>query len=233
MTIRRIRKRTAAACPPTFEEEQRLHQQGYRFVAGIDEVGRGAIAGPVAAAAIILPMGISSNSSWLSRVRDSKQLSPASREALSPRIQEIAIASGVGLVSPEDIDVLGIVEATRRAMRRAVEQLPNHPDFLLIDAVSLPEVVTPQKALIHGDQLSLSIACASIVAKVTRDHIMEELDGTYPGYGFARHKGYGTQKHISSLQKLGPSRVHRLSFAPVRAAIALSRCSAQYEGEGE
>jgi len=205
------------AQPPTFDRERELHAQGYRLIAGIDEVGRGAMAGPVFAAAVILPLELSAD--WLSLVRDSKQLSPRKREHIFERIQQTEVAIGVGMVPHTDIDERGIVEATRLAMGRAVEQLPVTPDFLLIDALVLPEVALPQKDIVHGDRLSLSIACASIVAKVSRDHYMVELDSLYPGYGLACHKGYVTLQHLLSLQQLGPCPIHRQSFAPVRRLI--------------
>jgi ribonuclease HII len=203
--------------PPTFDEERELHAHGYRLIAGIDEVGRGALAGPVVAAAVILPLEV--NIPWLSLVRDSKQLSPRKREYLSKLIQQAGIAIGVGMVPHTDIDERGIVKATRLAMSRAVDCLPSTPDFLLIDALTLSEVSLPQKGIIHGDQLSLSIACASIVAKVFRDRYMVELDSLYPGYGLACHKGYGTRQHLLSLQRQGPCSIHRCSFAPVRTLL--------------
>ncbi len=205
------------AQPPTFAEERGLYTQGYRLIAGIDEVGRGTIAGPVFAAAVVLPLGMSAD--WLSLVRDSKQLSPRKREYIFERIQQTEVAIGVGMVAHTVIDESGIVKATRLAMGRAVEQLPVTPDFLLIDALALPEVPLPQKGIVHGDRLSLSIACASIVAKVSRDHYMVELDSLYPGYGLACHKGYVTPQHLLSLQQLGPCPIHRKSFAPVRRLI--------------
>ena len=216
---------------PNLAEETKLKLQGYELIAGIDEVGRGALAGPVVASAVILPDSVALD--WFKLVRDSKELSQKKREFLFGLINKDALAVGTGIIPFQVIDSINILQATILAMKQAIEELPEQPNFLLIDRLILPQCAIPQKGITRGDKSCLSIACASIVAKVTRDHIMEELDGTYPGYGFARHKGYGTQKHISSLQKLGPSRVHRLSFAPVRAAIALSRCSAQYEGEGE
>ncbi len=199
--------------PPTFNEERELHEQGYHFIAGIDEVGRGAIAGPVVAAAVILPL--STNISWLSLVRDSKQLSPSKRESLFKQIQEAELPIGVGMVPQVDIDDYGIVKATQLAMSHAVENLPFTPDFLLIDALDLPGISLPQKSIVHGDQLSISIACASVVAKVSRDRYMVDLDSLYPDYGLARHKGYGTREHLLSLQQRGPCPLHRRSFAPV------------------
>ena len=203
--------------PPTFDGERELNAQGYRLIAGIDEVGRGTIAGPVFAAAVILPL--EANIPWLPLVRDSKQLSPRRREYLFKLMQQAGIVMGIGVVPHTDIDKRGIVKATQLAMSRAVDQLPFAPDFLLIDALALPEVSLPQRSIVHGDQLSLSIACASIVAKVSRDRYMVELDSLHPGYGLARHKGYATKEHLRCLQQLGPCSIHRQSFAPVRRLI--------------
>ena len=203
--------------PPTLDEERKLHNRGYKLVAGIDEVGRGTIAGPVAAAAVVLPLGV--DIPWLPLVRDSKQLSPLKRESLFELIQMTELAVGVGMVSQVDIDELGIVKATQMAMSKALEKLPFTPDFLLIDALILPDVPLPQKSIIRGDQLSLSIACASVVAKVSRDRYMIELDHLHPGYGLAHHKGYATKQHLESLHQLGPCPIHRRSFAPVRRLI--------------
>jgi len=203
--------------PPTFDGERELNAQGYRLIAGLDEVGRGTIAGPVFAAAVILPL--EANIPWLPLVRDSKQLSPRRREYIFKLIQQTNVAIGIGVVPHTDIDKRGIVKATRLAMSRAIDQLPFTPDFLLIDALALPEVSLPQRSIVHGDQLSLSIACASIVAKVSRDRYMVELDSLHPGYGLARHKGYATKEHLRCLQQLGPCAIHRQSFAPVRRLI--------------
>ena len=198
---------------PTFDQEHALQARGYRLVAGVDEVGRGALAGPVMAAAVILPLG--SDFPWLKLVRDSKQLSPRQRERVFDLVRSAGIPFGLGSVPHATIDRVGIVRATRMAMAEAVQALPSRPDFLLIDALSLPEVDLPQKGIVRGDQLSFSIACASIVAKVSRDRQMTELDGVYPGYGLARHKGYGTRQHLQCLGRLGPCAIHRRSFAPV------------------
>ena len=199
---------------PSLSEEKILRAQGYRLVAGIDEVGRGALAGPVVAAAVILPDQITAR--WLSQVRDSKQLSPARRELLFHYIHENAISVGIGMADHEVIDVQGIIKATRLAMKLAIDQLSPPPESLLIDYMRLPEVPFPQKGITNGDSLCFSIACASIIAKVTRDHLMIELDRIYPGYGLAQHKGYGTKKHLSCLHRLGPSPIHRWSFQPVK-----------------
>jgi ribonuclease HII len=198
---------------PTFDQEAALQAQGYRLIAGVDEVGRGALAGPVMAAAVILPLGV--EIPWLGSVRDSKQLSPKQRERVFDLVQRAGIPFGLGSVPHATIDEVGIVQATRMAMAQAVDSLPSRPDFLLVDALSLPELDLPQKGIIRGDQLSFSIACASIVAKVSRDRQMMELDGVYPGYGLARHKGYGTRQHLQCLGQLGPCAIHRRSFAPV------------------
>ena len=203
---------------PTFIEEERLWAQGYRLIAGIDEVGRGPLAGPVVAAAAILPLD--ERPSWLHLLRDSKELSPQRREFLYECFRQDGIIFGVGAVSHEVIDERGIVPASMLAMRLAVEQLPSLPDFLLVDYVRLPSVRIPQKSITNGDRLSLSISAASIVAKVTRDRLMVELDRQYPGYGLARHKGYGTPEHLETLQRLGPCPLHRRTFAPVQAVCS-------------
>lgn len=202
---------------PTFIEEEMLRARGYRLIAGIDEAGRGPLAGPVVAAALILPF--EERPSWLNLVRDSKQLTHSRRETIFDCIVESEVAFGVGVVSHEIIDERGIALATRLAMRYAVEQLSTRPDYLLIDYVRLPEVRIPQKSMVDGDSLCLSIAAASIVAKVTRDRLMVELDSQFPGYGLAQHKGYGTPEHLEALQKLGPCPIHRKTFEPVRGRL--------------
>jgi ribonuclease HII len=202
---------------PTFIEEELLEAQGYRLIAGIDEAGRGALAGPVVAAAVILPSRL--KTSWVSQVNDSKLLNPPSRELLFHHIHEVAIAIGTGVVRHEVIDAKGIIRATRLAMQLAIEQLSPAPESLLIDYMLLPEVKLPQKGITNGDGRCFSIACASIIAKVTRDHLMVELDRTYPDYGLAQHKGYGTRGHMACLRRLGPSPIHRRSFQPVKDII--------------
>ena len=204
---------------PTFNEEHDIWQGGYRYIAGIDEVGRGPLAGPVVAAAVILPGDFEAD--WKPLVNDSKQLTPSSREKLFPYIREIAVSIGVGMSDAQTIDRKGIAKATRLAMKKAVDQLTPPPDFLLVDYLFIPEIRLPQKGITHGDCLSFSIACASIIAKVTRDRLMVELDKTYPDYHFAKHKGYGTKEHIECLRRLGPSPIHRCSFEPVRGMMML------------
>ena len=214
--------------PPSLDEENKLKSQGYKLIAGIDEAGRGALAGPVVASAVILPEFASLP--WFKLVRDSKELSPKKREFLFTLISGEALAVSTGIILPQVIDSINILEATKLAMMQAVEKLPKQPSFLLIDRLTLPELLYPQMGITKGDKLCLSIACASIIAKVTRDHIMEELDRTYHGYGFVKHKGYGTREHISRLQQLGPSPIHRLSFAPVKD-IAVNSVSSPLTGE--
>ena len=200
---------------PDMRQERSLIRQGYALVAGVDEAGRGAWAGPVVAAAVILPR-LAKRCPALRGVRDSKLLSPAQRQALFEQIRRAALAVGVGMASHAEIDELGIVPATRMAMVQAVQSLAPAPEALVIDAVRLPELPLPQRVLFHADTLCLSVAAASIIAKVTRDRLMVDLDRQYPGYAFSRHKGYGTALHRLALAQLGPSVVHRLTFEPVR-----------------
>ncbi len=206
-------------CLPSLAYEMHLWGRGYRRIAGLDEVGRGAWAGPVVAAAVILSPHDPLLWQRLAGVRDSKQLGPRQREVLLGTIQEHAVALGIGAVPPTEIDTLGIVTATRRAMALAVRDLAPQPDSLLIDYLSLPDVPLPQHSLPKGDARVLSIAAASIIAKVSRDRMMVEFHDRFPGYGFADHKGYGTAQHHSALETLGPCAIHRLSFAPVQALL--------------
>ena len=201
---------------PNLQEEQKLQAQGLKHIAGIDEAGRGAWAGPVVAAAVVLPLERPDLARILDGVRDSKQCTPRQRDELFGRIQKTALDIGVGSVPPRDIDAIGIVPATQRAMTQAVKQLKTIPDALLIDALQLPALKLPQSSLIKGDARSLSIAAASIVAKVTRDRMMISRDGQYGNYGFAQHKGYGTRQHQQTLALLGLSPIHRLSYSPLR-----------------
>lgn len=204
---------------PTFAEEQALLAAGYRIIAGVDEAGRGTWAGPVAAAAVVLPLRSADRLAALEGVCDSKMLHPRRREELERRIVEAAVAVGFGLASAQEIDDRGILPATRLAMRRAIANLGISADFLLIDAVKLPHEPIHQKSIVRGDALCFSVAAASIVAKVRRDRLMAELDALYPGYGFARHKGYGTAQHLAALRALGPCPIHRRTFAPVRVLL--------------
>lgn len=198
---------------PTEEFEQEARRCGYRRIAGIDESGRGPLAGPVVAAAVMLPVRCR-----LAGVDDSKQLSETERERLYGAILKKAVGVGIGSADVDEIDTLNILEATRLAMRRAVENLVPSPDYLLTDAVTLPTVAVPVRPIIKGDQLSLSIAAASIIAKVTRDHFMAAYHDEFPQYDFLSHKGYGTAEHLQRLALYGPCAIHRRTFAPVRDA---------------
>lgn len=200
---------------PTLNEELALWQTGYSRVAGLDEAGRGAWAGPVVAAAVVLPVD-STIASRLAGVADSKQLSAGRREHLFAAIVQESLAWAVGITPAADIDTQGIAAATRSAMQAAVATLSQPPDFLLIDYVRLGRLPIPQLSLVQGDSKVLSIAAASIVAKVVRDRLMVELGQRYQGYGFERHKGYGTAGHQDALNRLGPCPEHRMSFQPVR-----------------
>ena len=205
--------------PPTFDEENAIRQNGYRYIAGIDEVGRGPLAGPVVAAAVILPVDFEAD--WKPFVNDSKQVTPSLREELFPYITGIAVSYGIGQSDVKTIDSKGIAKAVRLAMKKAVDQLTPSPNFLLVDYLHIPEIRLPQKGITHGDCLSFSIACASIIAKVTRDRLMVEMDKAYPEYKFAHHKGYGTPEHLECLRRFGPSPIHRCSFQPVRDMMML------------
>lgn len=194
--------------------EIELWDSGIQYIAGLDEAGRGALAGPVAVGAVILPHGDKSLlSSTLSEVRDSKQLTPRKRESIKPSIIKIALEWAVGFATPEEIDMQGIVRATRLAALRALHQFTLTPQYLLTDfRLELPQLDVPQKSLVKGDARCLSIACASILAKTERDALMQELESQYPGYGLGKHKGYGTQAHRSVLKRLGLSEIHRKTF---------------------
>jgi ribonuclease HII len=196
---------------PDLSFEQVLWETGQEYIAGIDEAGRGALAGPVAAGAVILP-ALAGMGNLLKGVRDSKQMTPCQRDKARERILLYVISWGVGFATPEEIDRMGILPATRLAACRALENLNPSPSHLLLDYLFLPDNPLPQTALIKGDCRSLSIAAASVLAKTSRDKLLRELDQAYPGYGLAAHKGYGTQAHREALQRLGPCPVHRLSF---------------------
>jgi ribonuclease HII len=202
------RRRVSSICTE-FEDEARA--RGFRLVAGVDEVGRGALAGPVVAAAVILdptrpfPEGLD----------DSKKLTPKKRERIAGEILQTAVAFAVGQVEPEDIDRLNILQASRLAMTEALKQLDPCADYLLIDAVQLRELELPQKAIIHGDSISASIAAASVLAKTYRDALMRAFHEIYPQYNFARHVGYSTREHLAALREHGPCAIHRQSFHPV------------------
>ena len=210
---------------PTVEAEERFWARGLRRVAGLDEVGRGAWAGPVYAAAVILPWD-GGACATLAGVRDSKQLSPSRRATLAECIVAAAVGVGVGRGEQSEIDTLGIVPATRLAMQRAMAALSAAPEALVIDALSLPGVALPQDVFPYADVRSLSVAAASIIAKVSRDRWMVDVaDVDFPGYGFAQHKGYGTQQHRAALERLGVCAIHRTSFRPVAMCVAGPTCN--------
>lgn len=204
---------------PHLEFEQAFLAQGLTRIAGLDEAGRGALAGPVVAGAVILPLERRDLRVALRGVRDSKLCTPAQREALYDVIGSVAICAAVGAADAGEIDQIGIGAATRLAMRRALAALAISPEALLIDWVRLADVPLPQKCFPKGDQLSLSVAAASIMAKVARDRMMVGLDIEHPGYAFAQHKGYGTPEHQAAISRLGPCAIHRRSFEPIRARL--------------
>lgn len=204
---------------PSLSAETVLWGLGFRFPAGVDEAGRGAWAGPVSAAAVILPTNPHIQES-LSGVCDSKQMTPRERGIWAEIIMQKAFIWAVATASSREIDEIGILPATRLAMKRAISQLTPAPEHLLVDAVRLLEFAIPQTSLIKGDSLVLSIAAASVLAKTYRDGLMLDLDRDFPVYGFARHKGYGTVVHQQALAEYGPCPEHRFSYAPVRAAAA-------------
>lgn len=204
--------------PPTdvWLRERAARLRGHVLVAGVDEAGRGPLAGPVVASAVLLPMGVD-----IPGINDSKLLTPEKRAELAAAIRRVAVAIGVGQAEHDEIDRVNIAVAGRLAMLRAVEALDLQPDYLLIDGFVVPECRLPQEALIKGDRRSASIMAAGIIAKTTRDALMTELAATYPGYGFELHFGYSTPGHAEALFRLGPCQVHRRSFAPVAVARAI------------
>ena len=201
---------------PSLEFERSLERKGYHWVAGVDEVGRGPLAGPVLAGAVVLPQGLPDVPDWLVDVNDSKKLTARQRNRCLEEIRSHALGIGVGIAHRDEIDAIGIGNATRRALYRALADLMRPPDYVLADYVPLFDPGVPYQTIKSGDGLSYSIAAASIVAKVTRDSLMEEADRNYPGYGFSRHKGYATPQHLRQLSDRGPCPMHRRSFAPLR-----------------
>ncbi|MGO2083185.1 ribonuclease HII [Vagococcus sp.] len=214
-TLKRINQRIKLE--QHFEEmlffEKELYEKGFTYIAGIDEVGRGPLAGPVVACAVVLPKDFK-----LIEVNDSKQLSHKKRAELALKIKEQALAIGIGIIDEKTIDRVNIYEATKLAMLSAVRELNVPVEYLLIDAMTLSTEI-PQQSLIKGDTKSVSIACASIIAKELRDQLMIDYDQNYPGYGFANNAGYGTKEHLDGLDKYGICPIHRQSFAPVKEKI--------------
>ncbi len=195
------------------EYENNLYKEGVTLVAGVDEVGRGPLIGPVVACACILPVNF-----YHKDIKDSKKLSEKKREEMYKIIKENALAIGLGIVSEKVIDEINIYEATKIAMKEAIENLNITPEHVLIDAMKL-ELNIPSTSIIKGDAKSESIAAASIIAKVTRDHMLDEMDKEYPMYDLKHNKGYGTKKHLEALQTYGPCKYHRVSYSPVRNAL--------------
>jgi ribonuclease HII len=205
---------------PDLTKEIALLSQGYRFVAGLDEAGRGAWAGPVVAAAVILPLDRPDLARRLAGVTDSKKLSPRQRAHYFELIQQTALAVGVGISSAAQVDALNVVGATRHAMLEALSHLCLPPDYLLLDHLKLPQANLPQTAFPKADSLSLTVAAASVIAKVTRDRLMVEFESHFPGYHFDRHKGYGTALHREALARRGPCPIHRRSYRPFNSQRA-------------
>lgn len=194
--------------------EKKLYQSGYSLICGTDEAGRGPLAGPVVAAAVILPKNYT-----LDGLNDSKQLSEKKREKYYPIIIKDAISYGIGIVDAKTIDEINIYEASRLAMKKAIASMSVKPDYVLTDAMPIKDLDIPVTSIVHGDALSLSIAAASVLAKVTRDHIMYDLDKKYPEYEFAKHKGYPTKRHLELLKKYGANSEYRFTYKPVRDLI--------------
>ncbi|MBI3968445.1 MAG: ribonuclease HII [Chloroflexi bacterium] len=205
---------------PTFELEAEHWGRGRRYVAGLDEAGRGAWAGPLVAAAVVLPDQPVACAGLLRWVRDSKQLAPDQRALAYDEVVAVARAIGLAVIPVELIDAIGVGQANRLALRLAAENLGVRPDYCLVDYFKVPRLALPQEGIVRGDATCLSIAAASIVAKCTRDRIMIELDSHRPGFGFANHKGYGTAEHRAALAELGVGPDHRRSFAPIHALVA-------------
>ena len=193
-----------------YEFEEKLYDEGFHLICGVDEAGRGPLAGPLVVAACILPPFLS-----IAGINDSKQLSAKKRKELYKVIVKNALAYKIVFVTEEDVDSLNIYQATKKGMLMAIAGLKNKPDYALIDAMPLGELEIPHNSIIHGDARCASVAAASILAKVTRDEYMEKMDIKYPNYGFKKHKGYGTKAHMQALEKYGPCKIHRKSFAPV------------------
>lgn len=195
-----------------WEYEQQTKKKGYQWIAGTDEVGRGPLAGPVVAAAVILP-----EHAVLPEIKDSKKLSEKQRENLNILIKEQAIAWAIAEVDEKMIDEINILEASRLAMKQAVDALSQPADFVLVDGLPNPQIQLPAEAIVKGDNKSISIAAAAIIAKVHRDHLMDQYDQKYPGYSFAVNKGYPTEAHLKAIETLGPCEIHRMSFRPLNA----------------
>ena len=206
---------------PNLDIEQDVRSVQYKYIAGVDEVGRGPLAGPVVSAAVVLPDDLVGDEDWLSVINDSKKLSESKRQMAYEIINRQAVSVAVGITNASTIDSVGILPATISSMFTALRGLEVSPDFVLIDFIPLKDCEYPYRTVVKGDTKSYSISAASIIAKVTRDELMKEADEQYPGYGFSGHKGYGTAKHLDAIKRLGPCEIHRRSFAPIKNYVRI------------
>ena len=206
---------------PNLDIEQDVRSVQYKYIAGVDEVGRGPLAGPVVSAAVVLPDDLVGDEDWLSVINDSKKLSESKRQMAYEIINRQAVSVAVGITNASTIDSVGILPATISSMFTALRGLQVSPDFVLFDFIPLKDCEYPYRTVVKGDTKSYSISAASIIAKVTRDELMKEADEQYPGYGFSGHKGYGTAKHLDAIKRLGPCEIHRRSFAPIKNYVRI------------
>ena len=206
---------------PNLDIEQDVRSVQYKYIAGVDEVGRGPLAGPVVSAAVVLPDDLVGDEDWLSVINDSKKLSESKRQMAYEIINRQAVSVAVGITNASTIDSVGILPATISSMFTALRGLEVSPDFVLFDFIPLKDCEYPYRTVVKGDTKSYSISAASIIAKVTRDELMKEADEQYPGYGFSGHKGYGTAKHLDAIKRLGPCEIHRRSFAPIKNYVRI------------
>ena len=206
---------------PNLDIEQDVRSVQYKYIAGVDEVGRGPLAGPVVSAAVVLPDDLVGDEDWLSVINDSKKLSESKRQMAYEIINREAVSVAVGITNASTIDSVGILPATISSMFTALRGLEVSPDFVLFDFIPMKNCEYPYRTVVKGDTKSYSISAASIIAKVTRDELMKEADEQYPGYGFSGHKGYGTAKHLDAIKRLGPCEIHRRSFAPIKNYVRI------------
>ncbi|MCH2526521.1 MAG: ribonuclease HII [Dehalococcoidia bacterium] len=206
---------------PNLDIEQDVRSLHYKYIAGVDEVGRGPLAGPVVSAAVVLPHDLTGDEGWLGVINDSKKLSESKRQMAYEIISREAVSVAVGITNASTIDSVGILPATISSMFTALRGLEVSPDFVLFDFIPLKDCEYPYRTVVKGDTKSYSISAASIIAKVTRDELMKEADEQYPGYGFSGHKGYGTAKHLDAIKRLGPCEIHRRSFAPIKNYVRI------------
>ena len=206
---------------PNLDIEQDVRSVQYKYIAGVDEVGRGPLAGPVVSAAVVLPHDLVGDEDWLSVINDSKKLSESKRQMAYEIISREAVSVAVGITNASTIDSVGILSATISSMFTALRGLEVSPDFVLFDFIPMKNCEYPYRTVVKGDTKSYSISAASIIAKVTRDELMKEADEQYPGYGFSGHKGYGTAKHLDAIKRLGPCEIHRRSFAPIKNYVRI------------